>query len=122
MKPFVSHRNDCAEFIAGDQCHLRELLHPQRSGQPISYSLAYAFVEQGGRTLDHTLEQSEVYYIIAGRGTMFLDGQAYAVETGSFFYIPPQCNQWIRNDGPSRLEFLCIVDPPWTEAGEQIKE
>ncbi len=120
--PYVAHMRDQAEFVAGDGCHLRELLHPARHPIQIGYSLAHADVEVAGRTADHVLEQSEVYYIIAGRGTMVLDGQAHAVEAGSYYYIPPHCSQWLRNDGEQRLEFLCIVEPPWTAAGETITE
>ncbi|ABX05639.1 MAG TPA: cupin domain-containing protein [Herpetosiphon sp.] len=119
---FLAHLRDQAEFVAGDGCHLRELLHPTQQPIRIGYSLAHAYVDVGCRTADHWLEQSEVYYIIAGHGTMVLDGQAHAIEAGSYYYIPPRCSQWLRNDGEQRLEFLCIVEPPWTAAGETITE
>lgn len=119
-KPYVGHVGERTEIVAGDGCFLRELLHPQRDPAPIGYSLAYAYVEPAGSTKDHWLEQNEVYYIIAGQGTMFLDQQPIAVSAGSYYYIPPRCHQWLRNDGDTRLEFLCIVDPPWTDEGEVI--
>lgn len=120
--PFVQHQDLIPEAIAGDRCFLRELLHPQRFPVALGYSLAYAYVEPYGRTLDHVLEQSEVYYVLTGEGTMFLDDTAHAVTAGSYFYIPPGCRQWLRNDGASRFEFLCIVEPPWSDEGETVLE
>lgn len=121
-RPIIKHRSDIAEFLAGDRCTIRELFSPANDRIETNFSLAYAYVEPGGRTLDHLLHQAEIYYVIAGTGTMFLDGVAYAVHTGSSFYVPPHCRQWLRNDGPERFEFLCIVDPPWTPDGEEILE
>ncbi len=121
-RPFLTHRDQKTQIVAGDGCHLRELLHPASDGLPINYSLAYAYVEPGERTLDHRLGQSEVYYIIAGSGTMVLDDERYAVRTGSCYFIPAGCRQWLCNEGATRLEFLCIVDPPWSPEGEEVLE
>lgn len=118
--PLVRSISSVPEQIAGDGCFLRELLHPDRDGSAIRYSLAYAFVEPGGRTLDHVLEQSEVYYGLAGAATLFLDGSPYPIEPGSCICIPPRCRQHLENHGETRFEFLCIVDPPWTGQGEKV--
>ena len=53
---------------------------------------------------------------------MYLDGEAYPVREGSSYYIPPKCNQWLQNDGDTRIEFLVIVNPPWREDTETILE
>ncbi len=116
----ISHISAIEPFTAGDGCHLRELLQPALQPLGIGYSLAHASIEPGSQTIDHWLDQSEVYYIIAGVGTMFLDNIAHPIKAGTYYYIPPRCRQWLRNDGDTRIEFLCIVDPPWTNAGETI--
>jgi mannose-6-phosphate isomerase-like protein (cupin superfamily) len=121
-KAYINTITAIEPFVAGDGCVLRELLHPERHPVAQGYSLAHAYVEPGGRTADHYLEQSEVYYILSGQGTMFLDGVAHPVAAGSYFYIPGRMSQWLRNDGDGRIEFLCIVDPPWSSQGETISE
>lgn len=121
-KPVVKHLQDIPQIVAGDQCLLQQLFHPNSDPVKTHYSLAYAYLEPGGRTLNHKLEQSETYYIIAGTGTMYLDGEPHSVKTGSSYYIPPQCEQWLQNEGETRLEFLVIVDPPWTADEETILE
>ena len=119
-QPVIRQRDDLESITAGDKCILTELFHPDKDPITTGYSLAYAFVEPGGSTLNHYLEQSETYYIIRGTGTMYLDGEAHRVQAGSTYYIPPRCQQWLKNDGDERIEFLVMVDPPWTAEGEVI--
>ncbi len=119
-KPIVRHIDSLPQIVAGDLCHLTEIFNPAKEKLPLHYSIAYAYVEPGGKTLNHFLQETEVYYIISGQGTMFLDDEPHPVRTGSSYLIPPQTNQWLRNDGDSRIEFLVMVDPPWTPEGETI--
>lgn len=116
----IKDRERLEQIVAGDGCFLTELFHPDRDAAALRYSLAYAYVEAQGCTLDHVLEQTEVYYIIRGTGIMHLNGKAYAIKAGSCYYVPAQCRQWLENQGTERLEFLVIVDPPWTAQGETV--
>lgn len=119
-QPFVRHFSEPQMFIAADDSHLRELLSPEKDPIGINYSLAHAIVPVGGRTLDHYLDASEVYYVIKGIGTMWLDGKAHKVETGSSYYIPAGCSQWLQNDGDVPFEFICIVQPAWRPEFEHL--
>lgn len=119
--PVVKRFCDCHEMTAGDGCQLRELIHPDRDPASIRFSLAQAHVECGESTLRHALIQTELYYILEGKGTLFIDSKPYHVQKGDCVAVPPRSEQYLRNDGPSRLEFLCIVDPPWTEQGESVR-
>ena len=121
-KPLIKHIGQLNEFVAGDKCFLREVFHPDRDAVKTGFSLAYAYVKPGGRTLDHYLEQSETYYIISGKGMMYLDDGAFEVESGHSYYVPAFCRQWIKNVGTDKLEFLVIVDPPWDKEQEHIAE
>ncbi len=109
------------EIIAGDKTKLKELLHPNRD-YPFSgkYSLAHAIVSTGESSVKHELSSSEVYYILKGQGEMYIDNEFLVVETGDCFEIPPNSVQWIKNVGQIDLEFLCIVNPAWTESDEII--
>jgi len=121
-QPIVRHQDELPQIVAGDLCHLTEIFNPAKESLPTRYSIAYAYVEPGGKTLNHVLEQSETYYIIAGQGTMFINGEEHPIKAGSCYLIPPQTEQWLRNDGKTRIEFLVMVDPPWTPDGETILE
>lgn len=113
--------NDCAEFTAGDNCRLRELLHPDRQPVGLRYSLAHARVAPGQTTWRHRLRTaSEVYYILEGQGEMRIGDETAPVRAGQAVYIPPDAEQCITNTGDADLVFLCIVDPAWRADDEQV--
>jgi mannose-6-phosphate isomerase-like protein (cupin superfamily) len=119
---FIRNLNDCTEFTAGDNCRLREILHPDKADLALRYSLAHAVVAPGQTTWLHALRTSEVYFILAGEGVMHIDGERGAVRPGDTVYIPPQAKQQITNTGGTDLLFLCIVDPAWRSEDEVVLE
>jgi mannose-6-phosphate isomerase-like protein (cupin superfamily) len=116
----IRHLDDCQEFTAGDLSRLREILNPEKQPIPTSYSLAWAQVCPGERTRAHRLACSEVYFIIHGRGRMYINNEENDVQKHDTVYIPPHAVQSIENIGSEDLEFLCIVDPAWRPAVEEI--
>ena len=119
---FLKYLKDCREFIAGDASILSELLHPEKVDFPVHYSLAYAKVEVGKKTKPHKLKSSEVYYVIAGQGLMYIDKESFEVGPECAIYIPPNAVQYIENTGNSDLKFLCIVDPAWRQEDEEVSD
>jgi mannose-6-phosphate isomerase-like protein (cupin superfamily) len=111
---------DCSQFVAGDGSLLRELLHPDKANVDLRYSLAHATVPPGDATKPHRLKASEVYYIIAGTGTMLIESESQPVRPGDTVYIPPGATQSIQATGQADLVFLCIVDPAWQPKDEEI--
>lgn len=86
----------------------------------ICYSLAHARLAPGRWSDLHVLKGTEVYYILAGRGTIEIDGEQREVDPGDAIYIPPNGRQRIFSRGPDDLEFLCIVDPAWRAEDESV--
>lgn len=113
---------DRREFLAGDHTVLRELLHPAKQPLALGYSVAHGTLAPGGRSKWHRLASSEVYYIIAGRGRMFVGDSVVLVEPGSVIYVPPGAKQSLENSGPTAIEFLCLVDPAWRPEDEEVLE
>jgi mannose-6-phosphate isomerase-like protein (cupin superfamily) len=116
----IRELHDCPEFIAGDNCVLREILHPAKEDLALRYSLAHAVVKPGDTTREHRLRTSEVYYIIQGEGVMHISGESSPVRSGSTVYIPPMARQCITNSGNKDLTFICIVDPAWRMEDEEV--
>jgi len=112
--------NKCKKFISGDNCVLRELLHPDKMKASFRYSLAHAVVKPDLASRPHKLKTSEVYYIISGKGIMHINGRAFRVKPGDAIYIPPDSLQYIKNTGRKKLEFICIVDPAWRAEDEEV--
>lgn len=111
---------DTAGIKAGDGSFLQELLRPSDKSPAIRYSLARAEVGPGQSTLPHRLNGAEVYYVLEGRGLMHVGDEQAEVAAGQTVYIPPGAVQFIENKAASRLAFLCIVDPTWTPADEEV--
>ena len=111
---------NCQEIIAGDRTILRELLHPDKGGVKIRYSLAHATLKPGETSRPHTLKTSEVYYILEGEGVMHIEDESARVRSGQSIYIPPNSRQFVENTGNSELKFLCIVDPAWRKEDEEV--
>lgn len=116
----IQKLQDCQEFTAGDGTQLRELLHPDKQPIELRYSLAQAVVPVGQTSAPHSLNTSEVYYILRGRGEMHIDEESQVVEPGDAVYIPPHAKQFIRNCADEPLVFICIVDPAWRQEDETI--
>lgn len=116
----IRELKDCPEFIAGDNCILREILHPDKESLELRYSLAHAVVKPGQTTWKHRLKTSEVYYILEGEGVMHINEGSAPVRPGSTVYIPPSATQSITNSGATDLKFLCIVDPSWRKEDEEV--
>ena len=117
---FIRSLDDCEAFVAADRSLLRELLHPDKAALDVRYSLAHATVRPGERTAVHRLATAEVYYVLQGTGTMFIDDESRKVGAGCTVYIPPGATQYIENTGERDLLFLCIVDPAWQPEDEEI--
>lgn len=116
----VQKLNACAEFVAGDNTLLRELLHPDKQLIELRYSLAHATLPVGKTSQSHSLTTSEVYYILSGKGEMHIEDETQLVEPGDAVYIPPNARQYIHNCGNEPLVFICIVDPAWRKEDETV--
>ena len=119
---FIRDLKDCEKFMSADEAELKELLHPDKAEIKIGFSLAHAVVRPGKTTLPHRLKTAEVYYIMDGKGIMYIDGESSEVGPGMAIYIPPGAKQNIHNPGDRDLIFLCMVDPAWREEDEEILE
>jgi mannose-6-phosphate isomerase-like protein (cupin superfamily) len=108
----IRRSQDCEEIIANDGCSLIELLHPNRLGLNLPYSLAVAKVLPGQSTHTHVLAQTEVYFIIQGRGLMHIGQESAEVAAGDAVLIPTGQTQWIENTGAEDLRFIALVNPP----------
>ena len=117
---FIRDLKSCDEFIAGDSTVLRELFHPDKADLALRYSLAHATVGPGDTSTPHKLKTSEVYYILEGKGIMWVNDESAAVYPGQVVYIPPCAVQHISNVGETDLKFLCIVDPAWRVEDEEV--
>jgi len=117
---FIRDLSERKEIVSGDGAALRELFNPLKDDLKVGYSLAHAVVRPGKITAPHRLKVSEVYYVLAGEGIMYVDYEEAEVREGQAVYIPPRSTQKIRNVGEEDLVFLCIVEPAWRPECEEV--
>ncbi|MDD4651107.1 MAG: cupin domain-containing protein [Methanothrix sp.] len=114
---------DCRYFRAMDNTLLCELLHPEREGLDLPYSIAHAVLQPGETSIPHRLKTSiEVYFILEGVGEMHIDCRTSPVRSGQAVLIPPGSWQHIQNSGDFALKILCLVSPGWRAEDEETDE
>lgn len=108
-------------FEAGDHTILTEVYHPKNDEHiKLPYSLAFASIKVGNKSLLHRLEQEEMYIFTQGVGTIKIGRNKVKVEKGTHILVPGGIDQEVINEGSLALEFYCIVSPPWAEKDEII--
>jgi mannose-6-phosphate isomerase-like protein (cupin superfamily) len=120
LKMFIKKHDEASEFEAGDLTILRELVHPVNDGLAIGYSLAHARLPLGAASLPHSLKGSELYYILQGKGQLFINSENRELTKGDSALVPPMSIQYIKNIGEEELLFLCIVEPFWRLEDEEL--
>jgi mannose-6-phosphate isomerase-like protein (cupin superfamily) len=120
----IKDLKNCNYALVQDKTILCEFLHPERESNQLEmdYSIAHAIIREGQSSTPHCLDHSsEVYFILEGRGRMYIDDDQQVITTGQAVYIPPGALQWIKNIGETDLKFLCIVSPPWRAENDHLQ-
>lgn len=119
-KSVVTHYAQIESFITKDGSIIRELMHPATHGV-VKQSLAEAIVPAGSRTLAHRHHQSEeLYYILRGRGLMYLDVERFEVGPGDTVCIAPGTVHSIENIAAEELVILCNCAPAYAHDDTEI--
>jgi len=116
----VKSIEDIPFFRAGDDTILKEVLHPDKDGIELGYSIAFAKIEVSKASLPHRLKHSETYIFLCGNGKIYINDEVQDIQKGSIVYVPPMGNQYVENTGTTDLEFYCMVSPAWREADEYV--
>ena len=92
------------------------------SNSPVrNLSLAEATVGPGSKTYPHLHTQSEeVYYLLQGKGRMYIGEKSKEVKQHDAILIPPGTKHYIVNTGREDLVFLCLCSPPYTHRETKI--
>ena len=57
----------------------------------------------------------EWYYIIQGKGKLYLDGKKLPLRENDFVVIPPKSSHCVKKEGRKNLKLLAITMPPWNK-------
>jgi len=116
----ISRHADCLPYITKDGSIIRELMHPDQHGNT-AQSLAEATLPPGTSTALHRhLRAEEIYYFIAGHGTMKLGDATFAVAAGDTVCIPPGTAHGLSNPSQHPLVLLCGCSPAYSHADTEL--
>lgn len=108
----VRSRDAAEPFTTADGSTIRVLLDAEVA-QAANQSLAEAELAPGEATERHYhAESEEIYFLLAGRGEMEVDGERRSVGPGDAVLIAPGARHQIRAD-ETPLRFLCCCSPPY---------
>ncbi|MFX0094185.1 MAG: cupin domain-containing protein [Candidatus Hodarchaeota archaeon] len=101
------------ETFTGERIY--ELIGRQeRSGGTTKHSLAYVVIPPNcSSQLHFHPKEEETYYILQGKGRMFIENKKYLVKPGDTIFIAPLEKHQIFTEGNSDLEFIAICAPAW---------
>ena len=114
----IKNQKNSTKILGNEGAIIYDMLNPNHVENGIQYSIAYVNLSYGKSTLLHILKTSEVYYILKGKGMLYIDNESNNVQAGDAVFVPPGSKQYVKNVGSTDLEFLCIVDPAWRKDDE----
>jgi mannose-6-phosphate isomerase-like protein (cupin superfamily) len=82
-------------------------LRPKTASQDMSAGIA-SCPANTGYLAHHRHTQSEIYYIISGKGEVTVDGNVHAVTGGSTVFIPGDAEHGIKNTGEQELKWFYV--------------
>lgn len=115
---------DATAYTTKDGSQIHELMHPTLHGDSHgsrAQSLAEATVPAGTTTHLHRHRSSEeLYYIVAGQGSLTLGAAQFRVEPGDTVLIPPGTPHCVSADAAADLRILCCCSPAYSHDDTEV--
>jgi len=105
--------------------HVRDLLGTQVNNPQVSgvvkkvlispregwdgYVMRLFELDSHGYTARHEHPWPHINFVVSGSGKLHIEGQDYALEAGSYAYVPGGKLHQFSNTGEDKLVFICIV-------------
>lgn len=115
-----TERGAIRSYVTRDDSLVRELFHPAVHGEA-NLSLAEAEVAPGAATVLHRHHRTEeIYHVLAGTGTMTLDGDRFPLAAGDTVLIRPGQAHCLENTGAIPLRILCCCTPAYAHYDTEL--
>ncbi|GCC10641.1 glucose-6-phosphate isomerase [archaeon] len=116
----IRNLNLAYTYTTKDGSKIFELCHPANS-KARNLSLAIAYIEAGSATKPHIHKKGEeIYYILDGKGKIYIDDKHSEVNPGECVFIPLEAKHWIENNGKDRLVILCTSSPAYSHDDTEL--
>ncbi len=84
------------------------LLLGRADGAP-TFAMRHFTVKSGGHTPRHQHNYEHGIFVVGGRGTAEIGGEARAIRSGDSLFVQPNVPHQFRADRGEPLQFLCMV-------------
>jgi len=92
----------------------RILIDEETSGAR-HFSLLVNTSRAGAKGSEHTHDVEHCWYVLSGKGTMYLDGKSYRIEPQMAIYTPAHVLHKVDVDPEEDLPYVVIYAPPGPE-------
>lgn len=123
--PRVQQTDDVEPIQVSPGVELKELTGRTASppAQTQQGSVAHFRLEPGAASpWSHNLVGEESFFVLQGRGEIWLGDQPQAVKAGSFVVLPPRTIRSMRANQGEVLEYYSITTPAWDEEDHVLVE
>ena len=111
MKVHITSVNDIVgmEFPAGRRT--RVLVGPEAPLEAERFVMGHVTVYPGGSVPLHSHPQEEVYYIVAGQGSIVVDQEIRNVQAGDCIYLSPDSSHMLKNTSTDNMIMMFCYAP-----------
>lgn len=113
-KYIVALKDAVTGVLHGGVGTFRILIDKPASGAK-NFSLLVNTTRAGAKGSEHTHAVEHCWYILSGKGTMYLDGKSYRVEPQTAIYTPAGVLHKVEVDPEEDLTYVVIYAPPGPE-------
>ena len=111
---------DCPKFISQDNAIVQEIVS-HRNSSVKNQSLAKVTIHPGNSVLEHYHKKTEeLYHIINGKGTMYIEDEKLIIGAGETVVILPGQKHKIRNHTDTDLVMLVMCAPGYEDEDQII--
>jgi mannose-6-phosphate isomerase-like protein (cupin superfamily) len=111
---------DCSKFIAQDNAIVQEIVS-HRNSSVKNQSLAKVIIQPGNSVLEHYHKKTEeLYHIIKGEGTMYIEDEKRIISVGDTVVILPGQKHKIKNHNDADLVMLVMCAPGYEDEDQII--
>lgn len=114
-KKYIVHLKEAITGVLhGGVGTFRILIDEPTSGAK-NFSFLVNTTRAGANGSEHTHDVEHCWYILSGKGTMYLDGKSYRIEPQMAIYTPAHVLHKVDVDAEQDLTYVVIYAPPGPE-------
>jgi mannose-6-phosphate isomerase-like protein (cupin superfamily) len=106
--PRVVNYGERPTLPAGKDREFRYLVHRDTGSPDVTQFIGTI---PPGRAPDHSHVYDEVLYVLAGQGSVHVEGRTFPIEPGSCLHLPPLLEHALENEGDTPMRVLGVFHP-----------